>query len=183
MMQAHGNSATHEEIPTWINMVLFSDGGDTAGRSGHDRDDGGSPAGLLGYLPRCLYWPWSLHGMMQCQAKIKGPSVNILTRVIVDDVGLWDIRISVTLPATHAGMEIYPTVIGRRASVGSSAAPADWLCVLAPADGPPGGIWIGFVRRTVEHGQSMTVTVTGSLEFPTLSSRRDADSIYRPSTS
>ena len=35
------------------NWALFSDGGDTAGRSGHDRDDGGSPTGLLGYLPRC----------------------------------------------------------------------------------------------------------------------------------
>ena len=78
--------------------------------------------------------------------------------MIVDDGGLWVIRISVTLPAKHAGMEIYPTVIGRRASV-------------------------GFIRRTVEHGQSIVaVTVTGSLEFPTLSSRRDADSIYRPST-
>ena len=106
-----------------------------------------------------------------------------INHVIVDDGGLWDIRISVTLPATHAGMEIYPTVIGRRASVGSSAGPSDWLCVLGPADGPPGGIWISFIRCTVEHGQSIVaVTVTGSLEFPTLSSRRDADSIYRPST-
>ena len=34
--------------------ALFSDGGDTAGRSGHDSDEDGSPAGLLGYLPRCL---------------------------------------------------------------------------------------------------------------------------------
>ena len=145
------------------NRVLFSDGGDTAARSGHDRDDGGSPAGLLGYLPQCLYWPWSLHGMTQSQAKIKGPVVNILTRVIVDDGGLWDIRISITLPATHAGMELSPTVIGRRASVGGSAAPADWPCVLGLADSPPGGIWIGFIRRTVEHRQSIvavTVTVT-----------------------
>ena len=32
--------------------ALFSDGGDTAGRSahGHDSDEDGSPAGLLGYL-------------------------------------------------------------------------------------------------------------------------------------
>ena len=100
----------------------------------------------------------------------------------MDDGGLWDIRISVTLPATHAGMELSPTVIGRRASVGGSAAPADWPCVLGPADSPP-GIWIGFIRRTVEHGQSIVaVTVTGLLDFPTLLSRRDADSIYRPST-
>ena len=103
-----------------INRALFSDGGDTTGRSGHDRDDGGSTAGLLGYLPRCLYWPLSLHGMTQCQVRIKGPSVNRLTRLIVDDGGLWDIRISVTLPAMHAGMEIYPTVIGLRASVAES---------------------------------------------------------------
>ena len=91
--------------------------------------------------------------MTQCQAKIKGPSVNRLTRVIVDDGGLWDIRISITLPATHAEMEIYPTVIGRWALVGGLAAPSDWLCVLGPADGPPGGIWIGFIRHTVEHSQ------------------------------
>ena len=37
------------------NRVLFSNGGDTADRSGHDSDDGGSPAGLLGYLSWCLY--------------------------------------------------------------------------------------------------------------------------------
>ena len=91
-----------------INRALFSDDGDTAGRSGHDTDDGRSPGGLLGHLPRCLYWPWSLHGMTQCLAKIKGPSVNILTRVIVDNGGLWDVWISVTLPATDTGMESHP---------------------------------------------------------------------------
>ena len=165
-----------------IIRALFSDDGDTAGRSGHDTDDGGSPAGILGYLPRCLYWPWSLHGMTQCLAKIKGLSVNILTRVIVDDGGLWDVRISVALPATHAGMEIHPTVIGLRASVGVSAASSDWLGVLGPADGPPSGIRIGFIRRTVEHGQSIiAVTVTGSLESLALSGRRDTDGIYRSS--
>ena len=148
------------------NRALFSDGDDTANRTGHDRDDGGSPDGLLGYLPRCLYWPWSLHGMTQCQAKIKGPVVNILTRVIVDDGGLWDIRISVTLPATHAGKELSATVIGRRASVGGSAAPADWPCALGPADSPPGGIWIGFISRTVEHRQLIVaVIVIGLLDF------------------
>ena len=40
-----------------INRVLFSDGDDTANRTEHDRDYGGSVAGLLGYLPRRLYWP------------------------------------------------------------------------------------------------------------------------------
>ena len=99
------------------NRVLFSDGDGTANRTGYDRDDDGSPAGLLDYLPRRLYWPWSLHGMTQCQAKIKGSVVYILKRVILDDGGLWDIRISVTPPATHAGKGLSPAVIGRRASV------------------------------------------------------------------
>ena len=165
-----------------INRALSSVDGDTAGRSGHDTDDGGCPAGLLGYLPWCLYWPRSLHGMTHCLANIKGPSLNILTRVIMNDGGLCDVRISVTLPATHARMEIHPTVIGLRASVGVSAASSDWLGVLGPEDGPPGGIWIGFIRRTVEQGQSIiAVTVTGSLESLALSGRRDADGICRPS--
>ena len=81
-------------------------------------------------------------------------------------------RSSVTRPATHAETVIYPTVIGLRAAVGSSAANSDWLCVLGPADGPPGGIWIGFIRRTVEFEQSIVaVTVTGSLKFPTFNSK------------
>ena len=47
----------------------------------------------------------------------------------------------------------------------------------------PGGIWIGFIRRTVELEQSIiAVTVTGSLEFPTLANRRETDRIYRHST-
>ena len=159
-----------------IIRALFSDDGDMTGRSGHDTDDGGSPAGLLGYLPWCLCWPRSLHRMTQCLAKIKGPSINILTRVIMNDGGLWDVRISMSLPAMCAGMEIHPTVIGLRASVGGSAASSDWLGVLGPADEPPGGICIRFIWRTVQHEQSIvTVTVTGSLDFLTLANRRDAE--------
>ena len=111
--------------------ALFSDGGDTAGRSGHDSDDDGSPAGLLGYLPRCLYWPWSLHGMTQCQVEIKGKSAN---GVVMYDGGLWDMRSSATRPVMHAETVIYPTVIGLRATVGGSAAKSDWLGDLGPAE-------------------------------------------------
>ena len=84
---------------------------------------------------------------------------------------------------THAETVIYPTVIGLRAAVGGSAAKSDWLGALGPADGPPGGIWIGFKRHTVELEQSVVaVTVTGSLKFPTLASHRETDRIYRHST-
>ena len=83
--------------------------------------------------------------MTQCQAKINGPVVDTCRE------------------------GAFPALIGRRASVGGSAAPADWPSILGPADSPPGGIWIGFIRRTVEHRQSIVaVTVTGSLDFPTL---------------
>ena len=63
--------------------ALFSDVSDTAGRSVHDSDDDWSPAGLLGYLPQCLYWPWSLHGITQCQVEIKEPSASGLSRVVM----------------------------------------------------------------------------------------------------
>ena len=67
--------------------------------------------------------------------------------------------------------------------MGGSAAHSDWPFVLGPADSLPGGIWIGFIRRTAKHRQSIVaVTVTGSLDFPTLLCRRDANSIYRPLT-
>ena len=86
-----------------INMFLFSDGDDTASGTEYDRDCDSSPDRLLGYLPRRLYWPWSLDGMTQYQAKINGPYVDTLPRMTLKDGGRWDVRISVTLPATHAG--------------------------------------------------------------------------------
>ena len=99
------------------------------------------------------------------------------------DGGLWDMRSSATRPVTHAETVIYPTVIGLRAAVGGSVAKSDWLGALGPADGPPGGISIGFIRRTIELEQSIVaVTVTGSLKFPTLASRRETDRFYRYST-
>ena len=154
----NGNCLSHAVCDDSVTLMpliqliraLHSNGGDTAGRSGHDSDNDGSPAGLLGYLPQCLYWPWSLHGMMQCQVKIKEPSANRLSRVVMYDGGLWDTQSSATRPVTHAETVIYPTVIGLRAAVGGSAAKSDWLRALGPADRPPSGIWIGFIRRTVE---------------------------------
>ena len=132
----------------WINMFLFSDGDDTANRTEYDKDYDGSPVGLLGCLPRRLYWPWSLDGMTQYQAKINGPYLDTLPRMTLNDGGRWDVRISITPPATHAGRGPSLALIGRRASVGGSAAPADWPCALSPADSPPGGIWISFIRVT-----------------------------------
>ena len=153
----------------WISTFLFSDGDDTANRTEYDKYYDGSPAGLLGCLPRRLYWPWSLDGMTQYQAKINGPYLDTLPRMTLNDGGRWDVWISVTPPATHAGRGPSLALIGRRASVGGSAAPADWPCALTPEDSPPGGIWIGFIRCTVKYRQSIVaVSMTGSLVSPTL---------------
>ena len=87
---------------------------------------------LLGYLPRRLYWLWSLHGMTQCQAKIKGSVVYRLNHMILDGGGLWDIRISVTPPATHAGKGLSPSVIDTR-----PITHCDWPCVPSPTGFSP----------------------------------------------
>ena len=73
--------------------------------------------------------------------------------------------------------------IGRRASVGGSVGLADWPCMLGAVDNPPGGVWIDFIRRTVEDSQSIVaVPVTGSLVSPILFSCRDANCTYRSLT-
>ena len=93
--------------------------------------------------------------MTQCQEEIKGPFENGLSRVVMYDGGVWDMQSSATLPVTHAETVMYPTVIGLRAAVGGSAAKSDWLGALGPPDGPPSGIWIGFIMRTIKPEQSI----------------------------
>ena len=63
--------------------------------------------------------------------------------------------------------------------MGGSASLADWPCVLGAVDNPPGGVWIDFIRRTVEDSQSNAVPVTGSLVYPTWFSCRDANCTHR----
>ena len=69
-----------------------------------------------------------------------------------------------TPPAAHPTAELSLALIGRRASVGGSVDRADWWRVFGAVDNPPGGVWIAFIRRTLEDSQSIVaVTVTGSL--------------------
>ena len=136
----------------------------TVNRTGYDGDYDGSPAGLLGCLPRRLYVLWD--GMTQCQTKINGPYSDILLCKTMNDGGRRDVWISDTPPATHGMKGFSLALIGRRASVGGSAVLADWPCVLGAVDNPPGGVWIDFIRRTVEDSQSIVaVPVTGSLDI------------------
>ena len=58
-------------------MPLSSDGDRTVNRTGHDRDSDGSPAGLLGCLPRRLCLLWVMEGMTQLQTKINRPYSDV----------------------------------------------------------------------------------------------------------
>ena len=81
-----------------------------------------------------------------------------------------------TPPATHPAAELLLALIDRRASLGGSVGRADWLRVLGAVDNPPDGVWIDFIRRTLEDSQSIVaVPVTGSLVPPTLFSCRGAN--------
>ena len=96
-----------------ITMFLFSDGDETANRTGYDRDYHSSPAGLLGCLPRRLCWLWVVDGMTQCEAKINGPYLDIFPHMIMNDGGRWDVRISITPPGTAPLWAVWrPSLIG-----------------------------------------------------------------------
>ena len=161
-------------------VPLFSDGDGTVAITGYDEGYDGSPAGLLGCLPRCLYSMWVMNGMTQHRTKINGPYSDIFVHRTMDDRGRRGVWISDTPPATLPVMGLSTVSIGRRATVGGSEGLTDWPCAPCAVDNPPGGVWIDFIRRTVGDSQSIVVVpVTGSLVSPTLFSRRDADFAYR----
>ena len=85
-----------------ITIPLFSDGDGTVNRTGYDGDYDGSPAGLLGCLPRRLYLLWVMDGMTQHQMKINGPYSDILLRKTMNDSGRRGVWISDTPPVTPA---------------------------------------------------------------------------------
>ena len=156
------------------------DGDGTVAITGYDGGYDGSPAGLLGCLPRRLFSLWVMNGMTQHQMKINGLDSDILIRRTMDDNGRRGVWISDTPPATLTVKGFSPALIDCRASVGGSEGLADWPCALGAVDNPPGGVWIDFIRRTVGDSQSIVaVPVTGSLISPTLFSRRDADFSHR----
>ena len=136
-----------------ITVPLFSDGDGTVAITGYDGGYDGSPAGLLGCLPRCLYSLLVMNGMTQHQMKINGPNSDILVRRTIDDRGRRGVCISNTPPPTLPVKGLSTVLIGRRASVGGSESRTDWLCALGAVDNPPGGVWIDFIRRTVGDSQ------------------------------
>ena len=146
----------------WITTSLSYDGEGTVNRTGHDGGYDCSPAGILGCLPRCLCLPWAIDGMTQLLTKINRPYSDMLLRKTMYGGGQRGVCSSDTPPAAYSAAGFLLSLIGRRASVGSSVGLADWLRVLGAVDKPPGRIWIDFIRHTLEDSQSIVaVPVTG----------------------
>ena len=79
-------------LPEWypidaLNRALFSDGGDTAGRSGHDRARR-VPSRTIGLFTTVFVLAVKFTRDDAMSGEDQGPSVTRLTRVIVDDGGL-----------------------------------------------------------------------------------------------
>ena len=126
--------------------------------------------------------PWVIEGMTQLLTKINRPYSDILFRETVHGSSRRCVCTSDTLPAAHPAAGLSLALIGRRASVGSSVGLADWPRVLGAVDNPPGGVWIDFIRRTLEDSQSIVaVPVTVSLVSPALFSCRDTNCTDRSS--
>ena len=152
----------------WITKSLSYDGEGTVNRTGHNGGYDCSPAGILGCLPRCLCLPWAIDGMMQLLTKINGPYSDMLLRKTMYSGGISRGRIFARFDGNFF--------------VGSSVGHADWPHMLGAVDNPPGGVWIDFIRHTLEDSQSIVaVPVTGSLVSPTSFCRRDANCTGRSS--
>ena len=120
--------------------------------------------------------PWVIEGMTQLLTKINRPYSDILFRETMNGSGWRCVCTSDTPRAAHPAAGLSLALIGSWASVGGSVGRADWPRVLGAVDNPSGGVWINFIRRTLEDSQSIVaVPVTGSLVPPTLFSCRDTN--------
>ena len=163
-------------------MFLSHDGDGTVNGTGHDGVYDCSPAGILGCPPRCLCLPCAIDGMTQHLTKINRPGSDMKLGKTMHSGVRRGVCTSDTPPEDYSVAGCSLALIGRRASVGGSVGPADWLRMLGAVDKPPGGVWIGFIRQALEDSKSIVfVPVTGSLISPTVFSCRDADFTDRSS--
>ena len=131
--------------------------------TGHDERYGRFSGWELRYLP-LLYLPLVVNRVTNYLIKIKVPGWS---RALRGDM-YTGARRCVCTRGTPLGVfsvgRISLTVIGRRASVGSSLGCSDWSCVDCEVDFSPGGVWIGYIRLGLEDGTLIDAApVTGSL--------------------
>ena len=155
-------------------MSLSYDGDGALEWIGHDECYDCSPAGELGYLPRCLYSPLVMDRMTQYLTEIKGSGWSLTLSKTMYAGGRRRGCTRGTPPEACSAGRISLALIGHRASVGGSVSHADWLRVNGVVDKSPGGVWIDYIRQALGDSQSIfDVPVTGSLISPTLFSCRD----------
>ena len=163
-------------------MSLSYDGDGALDWIGHDEGYDCSPAGELGYLPRCLYSPLAMDRMMQYLTEIKGPGWSLILSRTMYAGGRRRVCTRGTLPEACSAGRISLALIGHRTSVGGSVSHADWSRVNGAVDKSPGGVWIDYIRQALGDSQSIVaVPVTGSLASPTLFSCRDVTCTARSS--
>ena len=156
-------------------MSLSYDGEGALEWIGHGESFDCSPAGELGYLPRCLCSLLVMDRMTQYLTEIKGPGWSLMLRKAMYAGDRRRVCTRGTPPEACSAGRILLALIGHWASVGGSVSHTDWSCVNGAVDKSPGGVWIDCIRQALGDSQSIIVMpVTGSLVSPTLFSCWDA---------
>ena len=106
-------------------MSLSYDGDRALEWIGHDEDYDCSPAGELGYLPRCLCSPLVLDSMTQYLTEIKGPGWSLMLSNTMYAGGWRCVCTHGTPPEACSAGRILLALIGHRASVGGSVSHVD----------------------------------------------------------
>ena len=162
-------------FPIRTMMSLSYDGDGELEWIGHDEDYDCSPAGELGYIPRCLCSPWVMDRMTQYLTEIKEPGSSLMLSKTMYAGGRRRVCTRGTPPVACSAGRFLLALIGHRASVDGSVSHADWSHVIGAVDASPGGVWIDYIRQALGDSQSIVaVPVTGSLVSPALFSCRDA---------
>ena len=106
-------------------MSLSYDWDEVFGWIGHDEGYHYSPAGALGYLPRCLYSPLVMDRIRQYLTEIKVPGWSLMLSETMYMGARRCVCTRGTPPGVLSAGRISLTLIGHRASVGGSVGCAD----------------------------------------------------------
>ena len=157
----------------WTVISLSYDWDEVFGWIGHDEGYDYSPAGALGYLPRCLNSPLVMDMMTHYLTEIKVLGWSLVLQETMYTGTRRCVCTRVTPPGAFPAGRISLALIGHRAYVGGSVGCADWSCMDGAVDILPGGFRIDYIRPGLDDEQSIVAApVTGSLVSSTLFSCR-----------
>ena len=113
---------------------------------GQDEGYNYSPAGALGYLPRCLNSPLVMDMMTHYLTEIKVLGWSLVLPETMHTGARQCVCTRVTLPGAFPAGRISLALIGHRSYVGGSAGCADWSCMDGAVDISPVGFRIDYIR-------------------------------------